>query len=111
MGRRPTYWWRRLGCCGSLSTEPVGARFARSFPLGTLTVNLFGAAVLGIISGLALQGGAVLLAGTAAVSTWMLETRLLGEERQRRAAATNIVASVIVGVTAAPVGQTIAACL
>ena len=64
-----------------LVDRTVAERFARSFPLGTLTVNFTGAAMLGIITGLALTGDAVLLAGTAAVgsyttfSTWMLETR------------------------------------
>jgi fluoride ion exporter CrcB/FEX len=57
--------------------------------------------------------GGALLAGTAAVgsytafSTWMLETPLLAEERQRRVAATNNGASVILGLTAALLGRTI----
>jgi fluoride exporter len=97
-----------------LVDRTVAERFARSFPLGTLTVNLTGAAILGVITGLALAGDAALLAGTAAVgsyttfSTWMLETRLLTAERQMRIAATNIVASVILGVAAAWLGRTIA---
>lgn len=92
----------------------VAKRFARAFPLGTLTVNLSGAAVLGIVTGLALTGDAALLAGTAAVgsyttfSTWMLETRALAAERQLWIAATNIVASTALGLIAALWGQTIA---
>lgn len=107
-----------IGGAGSvlrfLVDRSVGERFARSFPLGTLTVNLSGAAVLGTITGLALEGDAALLGGTAAVgsyttfSTWILETRLLTEERQLLRAATNIVVSVILGVAAALLGQTIA---
>jgi fluoride exporter len=91
----------------------VPRRSARSFPFGTLAVNLSGAAVLGVIAGLALEGDAALLAGTAAVgsyttfSTWMLETRLLTAERQLGIATANIVFSVTLGVAAAFVGQTI----
>jgi len=110
-------WVAVLLCGGAgsvlrfLVDRSVADRFARSFPLGTLTVNVSGAAVLGVISGIALHGHAALLAGTATVgsyttfSTWLLETRLLAEERQWRLAATNIVASVILGLSAALVGQ------
>jgi len=110
--------WAAVLLCGGtgsvlrfLVDRIVANRFARSFPLGTLTVNVSGAAVLGIITGLALQGHAALLAGTATVgsyttfSTWILETRLLSEERQWRLAVTNIVASLILGLTAALLGQ------
>jgi fluoride exporter len=89
----------------------VARRLARPFPLGTLAVNISGAALLGLFGGLALGKDAALLAGTAFVgayttfSTWMLETQRLGEERQRRAALANIVISVVLGVAAAFVGQ------
>jgi fluoride exporter len=106
-----------IGGAGSvlrfLVDRAVAERAARSFPFGTLAVNLSGAAVLGVIAGLALEGDAALLAGTAAVgsyttfSTWMLETRLLTAERQLGIATANIVFSVILGVAAAFVGQTI----
>lgn len=107
-----------IGGAGSvlrfLVDSAVGARFARSFPLGTLTVNLSGAAVLGVVTGLALKGDAALLAGTAAVgsyttfSTWMLETRSLTAERQPWMATINIAASMILGVAAALMGQRVA---
>lgn len=89
----------------------VARRFASAFPLGTLTVNLTGAAILGVLTGLALPPTAVLLAGTAAVgsyttfSTWMLETHRLTEERQHRLAALNLIASIALGVAAAGAGQ------
>ena len=92
----------------------VAKRVARAFPLGTFTVNMSGAAVLGIVTGLALTGDAALLAGTAAVgsyttfSTWMLETRSLAAERQLWVATTNIVASTAIGLAAALWGQAIA---
>ncbi|OBH61639.1 fluoride efflux transporter CrcB [Mycobacterium sp. E2479] len=92
----------------------VARRVFRPFPFGTLAVNISGAALLGLLSGLALNREAALLAGTAFVgayttfSTWMLETQRLGEERRLRAALTNIVVSVLLGVAAAFIGQQIA---
>jgi fluoride exporter len=93
----------------------VTAASGRDFPYGTLAVNLSGAVVLGLLTGLALGGDAALLAGTAAVgsyttfSTWMLETQRLTEERQHRKAAANIVVSLVLGVAAAELGRLIGA--
>jgi CrcB protein len=92
----------------------VARRAARSFPFGTLVVNISGAALLGVLGGLALSRRAALLADTAFVgsyttfSTWMLETQRLSEERQLRSAVTNIVASIVLGIAAALAGQWIA---
>jgi fluoride exporter len=97
-----------------LVDRSVARRVARSFPSGTLTVNLSGAALLGLISGLALSRHAALLADTAFIgsyttfSTWMLETQRLGEERQVGYALANIVVSVTLGLGAALLGQWIA---
>jgi CrcB protein len=83
----------------------------RDFPLGTLAVNVSGAVILGLLTGLALGHDAALLAGTAAVgsyttfSTWMLETQRLTEERQHGKAALNVAASLAAGVAAAALGQ------
>jgi fluoride exporter len=93
----------------------VGSAFRPGFPYGTLLVNLSGAVVLGLLTGLALAGSASLLAGTAAVgsyttfSTWILETQRLTEERQYRKALLNILASLVLGVTAAALGRLIGA--
>jgi len=93
----------------------VGPAFRTGFPYGTLVVNLSGAVVLGLLTGLALAGDAWLLAGTAAVgsyttfSTWMLETQRLAEERQHRKAVLNIVVSLVLGVTAAYAGRLLGA--
>ncbi|ORV97913.1 fluoride efflux transporter CrcB [Mycobacterium kyorinense] len=92
----------------------VGRRAARSFPFGTLTVNISGAALLGLVGGLALNRHAALLADTAFIgsyttfSTWMLETQRLGEERQIWFAVANIVVSMVLGMAAALLGQLIA---
>ena len=106
------------GGCGAvlrfLVDGAVARRAARSFPLGTLAVNISGAALLGLLGGLALSRHAALLADTAFVgsyttfSTWMLETQRLGEERQTLAAAANIVVSVALGTAAAFLGQWVA---
>jgi fluoride exporter len=97
-----------------LVDRAVARRAARSFPFGTLTVNVSGAALLGLIGGLALNRHAALLADTAFIgsyttfSTWMLETQRLSEERQVRDAVANIVASIVFGIAAAVFGQWIA---
>lgn len=92
----------------------VARRVARSFPFGTLTVNISGAMLLGLVGGLALSRHAALLADTAFIgsyttfSTWMLETQRLGEERQVWTAVANLVVSVVLGMSAALLGQWIA---
>ena len=89
----------------------VARRAARSFPFGTLVVNISGAALLGVLGGLALSRHAALLADTAFVgsyttfSTWMLETHRLSEERQTWTALANIFVSVALGIAAAILGQ------
>jgi CrcB protein len=107
-----------IGGAGSvvrfLADGVVGSAAGRDFPVGTLAVNLSGAVILGLLTGLALDHDQALLAGTAAVgsyttfSTWMLETQRLGEERQIWPAVANIVVSVVLGVAAALAGQWIA---
>ena len=62
----------------------VSARVGRPFPYGTLVVNLTGALLLGLVTGLALSKTGSLLVGTAAIggytpfSTWMFETQRAG---------------------------------
>lgn len=91
----------------------VSSATGKDFPYGTLVVNVSGSLILGLLTGLALSADVALLAGTAAVgsyttfSTWMLETQRLGEERQRRKVAANIIVSLVLGVTAAALGNTI----
>jgi CrcB protein len=93
-----------------LVDRTVSGRTSGSFPYGTLAVNLSGALLLGVLSGLALSPHLALLAGTAFVgsyttfSTWMLETQRLGEERQLRPAVANIVVSLVLGLAAAWLG-------
>lgn len=100
-----------------LVDRTVARRIARSFPFGTLTVNLSGATLIGLITGLALSDQVTLLAGPAFVgayttfSTWMLETERLGEERQLWPAIANIVVSTVFGLAAVMLGQWLAGLL
>jgi CrcB protein len=92
----------------------VGRRANGPFPFGTLAVNISGALVLGLLSGLALSHNLALVAGTGVIgsyttfSTWMLETQRLGEERQGRRALVNIVGSLVLGIGAAALGRWLA---
>jgi CrcB protein len=103
--------------CRFLLDRVVTKRVGRPFPFGTLVVNISGALLLGFLAGLALSPHLALLAGTAFVgsyttfSTWMLETQRLGEERQVVPAFANIAVSVVLGLAAAWLGQTIGAAL
>lgn len=110
-----------LGSLGSLARflldGAVSSRSSSSFPLGTLAVNASGALVLGLLTGMALSGEALLLVGSAAIgsyttfSTWMLETHRLGEDGQLLAGALNMLVSVVVGVAAAALGRSIGVAL
>jgi fluoride exporter len=91
----------------------VGRRVGSSFPLGTFVVNLSGAFLLGLLTGLELSTDALLIAGTATIgsyttfSTWMLETDRLAESGAPLAAAVNIVASIVIGVALAALGRAV----
>lgn len=93
----------------------IEQHLGRDFPFGTLVINLSGAFLLGLLTGVALAGNALLLAGTAALgsyttfSTWMLETHRLTEDGDMHAAAINVVLSVMAGVAAATLGRIIGA--
>ncbi|MFG1929217.1 fluoride efflux transporter CrcB [Mycobacterium sp. NPDC048908] len=93
-----------------LVDRTVSSRIHASFPYGTFVVNISGALLLGLLSGLALRPDLALVVGTGFVgayttfSTWMLETHRLAEERQLRPAVANIVVSIAVGLVAAALG-------
>jgi fluoride exporter len=101
-----------LGAVGRLLVEDVvSSRLPLTFPVGTLAVNLSGTFILGLLTGLALTGDALVLAGGAAIgsyttfSTWMLETHSLAEDRRRAAAAANVLVSVAMGLGAVALGR------
>ncbi len=108
-----------IGGAGSvvrfLADGLVASAAGRDFPFGALAVNVSGAMILGLLTGVALGHDQALLAGTAAVgsyttfSTWMFETDRLAEERQFRRAAANVIVSLVLGVAAAALGGLIGA--
>jgi len=89
----------------------VSGRTDARFPLGTFVVNISGALALGLLTGLALSGEALLIAGTATIgsyttfSTWMLETQRLAEDAEVPTAALNLALSLAIGVGAAALGR------
>jgi fluoride exporter len=93
----------------------ISAAAGRDFPYGTMVVNLSGAVILGLLTGLALGHDEALLAGTGAVgsyttfSSWMVETQRLAVERQHRKAVLNVVVGLVLGVAAAAAGRLIGA--
>jgi CrcB protein len=95
----------RFGLDGSIQRRRAGV-----FPAGTLVVNLSGAFCLGLLTGSAVTGDALLLTGTALLgsfttfSTWMLETERLGEEGEGRLAVVNLGLSLVAGLAAAALG-------
>lgn len=107
-----------IGGVGSVSRflvdRAVARRVGGSFPFGTLTVNVSGALLLGLVTGLVLSQPVALLAGTAFLgafttfSTWMFETQRLAEERQIKTALANLAVSLVAGLVAAAAGHWIA---
>jgi CrcB protein len=104
-----------LGGVGALARfvvdGAVATRTPGDLPLGTLVVNLTGAALLGLLAGLALHGDALLLAGSALLggyttfSTWMFETHRLAQDGERVIAVANIVLSLALGLGAVALGR------
>jgi CrcB protein len=93
----------------------VGSRIDSELPLGTFAINVSGSFLLGLLDGLALNGNAMILAGTATIgayttfSTWMLETQRLAEDGEFAAGLANIVGSFAVGFGAVALGHLIGA--
>lgn len=93
----------------------VSARMGRDFPLGTFVVNISGAFALGLLTGLTVDSGTALLAGTATLgayttfSTWMLETQRMAEDGEFVPAVANVVVSLAVGLGAAELGRLLGA--
>ena len=103
-----------LGGLGAVARFTVDTAVVRrttsAFPFGILVVNVSGAFLLGLITGLGVPPDVSLVLGTGFVgayttfSTWMLQTKLLLEERHWALPALNVVVSVVLGLAAAWVG-------
>jgi CrcB protein len=104
------------GGCGAVAralfTHAVNVRIGRTFPYGTLAVNLSGAVILGVLAGSGLSGDALRIAGTGFVgayttfSTWMLETQHTWAAGHRGRAVANIALSLALGLVAVWLGRT-----
>jgi CrcB protein len=104
-----------LGGAGAVARVVVDAavstRAGEAFPWGILVVNLSGAALLGLLAGLAVHGdaqrllGAALLGSYTTFSTWMLDSHRLAEERRTALAVVNVLASLVVGLVAVWAGR------
>jgi CrcB protein len=95
----------------------IARRAGRSFPWGTLAVNISGAFLLGAVVAANLGADALRLAGTGALgafttfSTWALESHRVGEDGQLRLGVANFLVSLVLGVGAAWLGREIGAAL
>lgn len=95
----------------------VQLRAGGEFPFGTLTVNVLGSLVLGVLTGAGVSGDALLVAGTGLLgsfttfSTWMLESERLGEDGEERIGLANLGVSICGGLAAAVLGWAIGAAL
>ena len=93
----------------------ISSAAGRDFPLGTLSINVSGAFALGLLTGLAVTGNALILAGTATLgsyttfSTWVLESHRLREEGEYGRAVANALVSLALGIGAVALGRTIGA--
>jgi fluoride exporter len=114
--------WIAVGLVGGLGAllrffvdGLIATRVGGDLPLGTLVVNLSGAAILGLLVGLGLAGDRLLIAGTATIgsyttfSTWMLESQRLVEEGELALAGANVLVSLGVGLGAVALGRFIGA--
>jgi CrcB protein len=94
-----------------LVDSTVARRHGGDFPLGTLAVNLSGAAVLGVLAGAALSGTAYTIVAGGGVgtyttfSTWMLESHRAGEDGDARVLWANIAVSLLAGLAAVALGH------
>jgi CrcB protein len=89
----------------------VSSRAGRSFPWGTLVVNVSGSLLAGVLAGAALGDGEYRLAGTGLVaafttfSTWALESHRLGEDGQLGLGVANFAVSLVLGLAAVWAGR------
>ncbi|MDQ1288818.1 MAG: fluoride exporter [Actinomycetota bacterium] len=93
-----------------LSDRAVQARHDSVFPWGTLTVNVVGSLLLGLVAALPVDPAVAALVGTGfcgaltTYSTFSYETLRLAQGRAHFYAAANIVASLAAGLGAAGLG-------
>ena len=90
-----------------LIDQAIQARLNSRFPWGTLTVNVVGCFLLGLLTGLSLPDGPLHLLGTGfsgaltTYSTFGYETVRLLQQRARPVALLNVLANLTAGLAAA----------
>jgi fluoride exporter len=100
-----------------LTDRAIQARHDSVFPWGTLTVNVVGSLVLGLLTGLPVGPAVSAVAGTGfcgaltTYSTFSYETLRLAQDGARFYALVNVVASIVAGLGAAFAGLLIAGAL
>jgi CrcB protein len=97
-----------------LTDRAVQSRHDSGFPWGTLTVNVVGSLVLGLLAGLPASAPVTALLGTGfcgaltTYSTFSFETLRLAQTGARFAATMNVIVSIVAGFGAASLGLVIA---
>lgn len=95
----------------------IAGRLGRSFPYGTLGVNVTGSLLLGLLVGAGAGADAERLVGTGMIgafttfSTWAFESHRLGEDGQLRLGVLNVAVSLAAGLAAAWLGRELGAAL
>ena len=88
----------------------VTSRRPSDFPFGTFVVNLIGGFLLGLLTGLAVHGDALLIFGTGFLgafttfSTWMVESQRLGEDGEWATMWRYLLGSMIAGLVVTGLG-------
>jgi CrcB protein len=116
--------WAGVGLCGALGAyarfrvgAAVTARRPSDFPFGTFAVNLSGGFALGLLTGLSVDGDALLILGTGLLggyttfSTWMVEAQRLGEDAAWAPMWLYLLASMLAGLATAGAGWAIGGAL
>jgi CrcB protein len=99
-----------LGSVARFGIGEVGRRRFPGFPVGTLVVNASGAFALGFLVGAGAGGtttrvvGTGLLGGYTTFSTWIVDVAIL----DRRRAAINLVATLVLGLAGVAAGRALA---
>jgi fluoride exporter len=95
----------------------VAGRIGRSFPWGTLVVNITGAFLLGALVAANVGADALRLGATGVLgsfttfSTWVLESHRLGEDGQLRLGIANFLISLVLGIGAVWLGRQVGVAL
>lgn len=104
-----------LGGAGALARFLLDAalaeRAAGPFPVGTLAVNLSGAAALGLVAGASLHGAALTIVAGGGLgsyttfSTWVFESQRLGEAGRSTLLWLNLAIPLLAGLAAVVAGR------